>query len=95
MKLSENFLKHYIDGSGKKLTITEEEINNSPRLLTAIKDNKKRFLESMLLGKIDNGKIKSNFKEKILALKDGETIFLTPKPSKKIMGLLLSIGIGI
>jgi len=86
-KLSAKFLNHYLNGSGKPLKMTAEEINNSPRLSDAVAQNNRRFEDSITKGLVDpklrDGKFfhrvegtPSPFKNMIENMKDGETIDL-------------------
>lgn len=66
---SKDFLTHYDQGSGKTLKYTANEMNQSPMYSRAMKDNKKRFEESM----VRPSEKFHPFYSQILSLRDGET----------------------
>ena len=86
-RLSSKFLHHYLKGDGKPLKISPEDIDGASLYKQAIKINQKRFEDSITKGIVDfkhhDGKFvqktegtPSAFKDRILKLKDGETINL-------------------
>jgi len=86
-RLSSKFLRHYLGGSGQALKISSKEIEDSDLYKRAIKTNQRRFEDSITKGVVDakfkDGKfvqkiegIPSDFKDRILKLKNGQTIIL-------------------
>lgn len=76
-KKSERYLEHYMGNSGSPMKLTSKEMEESKVLKNAMKENEKRFEDSLTKGYVDDEKRKkSPFKDVIVTMKDGETIDL-------------------
>lgn len=86
LKTSARFLRHYIEGSGRAVKITPEEIDSSVALREGIEVNNQRFVDSLSKGYVDGDQKKiSSFRDQILRLREGQSITLD-NPSVKDAG---------
>lgn len=76
---SKKLFEKYLENSGKPVEMSSKDINRSVVIKDAIEKNKRRFEDSMTKGKVDNKA--HDFKNKILSLKNGESIVLNNKES--------------
>lgn len=75
--LTRKFRTHYAEGSGKAIDIDRKYMDTSAVYKNAIEVNRSRFENSITKGDVD-GK-PHEFRDKILKLKDGETILLSKR----------------
>ncbi len=72
LELSAQYLKRFLDGSGKEITVSRDQARQDSFVLESEVENRRRFEEDTFLGKTDNPALN----DKIRTLEDGQSVEL-------------------
>ncbi len=84
-------LDHFLDGTGTDRVYSRDEARDRPFIREAEKKNQERFVDSFARDKSvtlkDGSKVKYNYKQQLLNVKDGETRQILPEGAKDKSGI--------